>query len=191
MESHGAPSSGASAPPSSELSRSCLNGILIVCCFCVVFFFFFFSFPLECVSSLCLCGCLSWHLHHHCQDKSDFLHQSPRWRWHLEPSAMTSWEMVTRESGKQETRDMNAPSGHLSSIHQLPGCTPKMKRKKKKQKKRKQLYFSLLCAPGRPYQCATGEYVSVLKSSCVYRPIYRVPCLVMGLVSINPFVWTV
>lgn len=42
--------------PSSELSHSCLNGILIVSCLCVVFFFLFFSFPLECVSSLSVCA---------------------------------------------------------------------------------------------------------------------------------------
>ncbi|GAA6225853.1 uncharacterized [Lates japonicus] len=40
--------------PCSELSRLCLNGILIVSCFCVVVFLFFFSFVLFCfLSGVC------------------------------------------------------------------------------------------------------------------------------------------
>lgn len=37
-------------------------------------------------------------------------------------------------SGKQESGQMSAPSGHFSSIHQLPWCTPKIE---------KPLFFSL------------------------------------------------
>lgn len=57
--------------PCSELSRSCLNGILIVSCFCVVVFFSCL-FPLWSVPSLHLRRCLSWHLPRHCQTKWDF-----------------------------------------------------------------------------------------------------------------------
>lgn len=58
--------------PFSELSRSCLNGILIVSCFCVVVFLLSVLFlPLR-VRPLHLHGCLSWHLLHHCHTESDF-----------------------------------------------------------------------------------------------------------------------
>lgn len=81
--------------PCSELSHSCLNGILIVSCFCVVVFFLF---SLRSVSSLHLRGCLSWHLSHCCQTKSDFFltnHHSKR--WHLEPFVTAGKETSTGE----------------------------------------------------------------------------------------------
>lgn len=56
-------------------------------------------------------------------------HQSQWRRWHLE-SAGESLD------GKQESGEMNAPSGLFISIHQLPGCTPKIE---------KPLFSSLLC----------------------------------------------
>ena len=73
-----------------------------------------------------------------------------------------------RESlwGKQESREMNAPSGHFSSIHQLPGCTPKIE---------KPLFLFLLSPRQALSMC---KCVIVLKTSCVFR----------RLVSINPFV---
>lgn len=86
-------------------------------------------------------------------------------------------------SGKQKSQEMIAPSGHFSSIHQLPGPTPKIEKEKNPL-----LFLSLLSPTGRPYRCATGKNVIALKSSCVYRPIYRVHCTVREGVPRNPLV---
>lgn len=117
------------------------------CCFLLVFFFVFWS-----VSSLHLRGCLSWHLPHHCQTNFS----SP-----ITTAKVTFWTIgdggqrdVDGESlgGKQESGEMNAPSGHFSSIHQLPGCTPKIE---------KPLFFSSLSPRQALSMC---DYVIVLKT---------------------------
>lgn len=165
--------------PCSELSHSCLNGILIVSCFCVVVvFFFFFFLVFWSVSSLHLRGCLSWHLPHHCQAKSDFFltnHHGKGDIWNRQRrwAKRHRWESLC---GKQESGEVNAPSGHFTSIHQLPGCTPKIGKP----------YFSLCLAPGRPYPCT-------ITSLCLWRPVCtrqytEVPLLLRGLVSIYHFV---
>lgn len=56
-------------------------------------------------------------------------------------------DVDARGSALNETREMNAPLGHLSWIHRLPGCTTKNEKKKNNNKKRQQLYFSLFWAP--------------------------------------------
>lgn len=117
--------------PCSELSRSCLNGILIVSCFWVVVFFFLFFFLcfLECVLSaptrmplLTFTPSLSNQVrlfltNHH--GKGDILNRQRRRAKRPQQESLSS---------KQESGEMNAPSGHFSSIHQLPGCTPKIEK---------------------------------------------------------------
>lgn len=98
----------------SGLSRSCLNGILIVSCFCVVVFSFFVS-SLECVLSA--------------PTQKPLLTCTPplsnQVRLFSSPITTTEGDIWNRLCGKQESREMNAPSGHFSSIHQLPGLYPK------------------------------------------------------------------
>lgn len=69
------------------------------------------------------------------------------------------WRRKRRLSGKQESGEMNALSGHFSLISQLPGCTPKIEKN----------FIFLVAEPGRSYPCVTGEDVIVLKTCWVYR----------------------
>lgn len=97
--------------------------------FLVLFFFFIlccYSFFLWSVSSLHLCRCL-------------FLIFTPVLSNQVRLTTVKvifgldgRWgDFSGRLSGKQKSREMIAPSGHFSSIHQLPGPTPKIEKEKK------------------------------------------------------------
>lgn len=108
--------------PCSELSRSCLNGFLIVfvllfsSSLLLLFSVCWFVFPLDCV--------LSWHLTHCCQ--TGFFLKNHRSKGDVVPGTFV-WQSDVC-GGKQESSKVNAPSGRFSSIHQLPRFAPKIEK---------------------------------------------------------------
>lgn len=128
------------------------DSFLSLCCF-----LFFLLFPFWSMSSLHLRGCLFWHLAHRCQTKSDFF--------------LTNHHMIFGTVGvggrlsavnKRVGGGMHAPSGRFSSIHQLPGCTPKIE---------KPLFSSLLSPRQALLMCYRWIRLCA-KHFCAYRPIH-------------------
>lgn len=87
--------------------------------------------------------------------------------------------VVNKRAGRWSL--LQAISVQSINFQDLP--TPKIEKEKNPLSS-----LSLLSPTGRPYRSATGENIIVLKSSCVYRPIHRVHCIVREQLPINPLV---
>lgn len=147
----------------SGLSRSCLNGILIVSCFLCCCFLLFCLFSGVC--PLSTRRSLSWHWAHHWEWSSPifFPHQSPRRK-----VTCGTVSAVNKRAGRWTLRQA-IPVQSIS----FQDCTPTIE---------KALFVSVL-RPRQAVSMATGTRVIVLHTYRVYRPIHIVPSTVRGACS--------